>query len=151
MPHNALTIMGAMRRFPKGDRKALWSLPQERNSCGTRFVSTLQIFTLFPQRLRRGQGGDRRLRLFSLSPCCVRRREIPCNKADHLQKWRLRRFPKGDRKALWSLPKERNSCGTRFVSTLQIFTLFPQRLRRGQGGDRKAPLSLPQERNSYDN
>ena len=26
---------GGRRRFPKGDRKALWSLPQERNPCPT--------------------------------------------------------------------------------------------------------------------
>ncbi len=56
------------------------------------------------------------------------------------EKWR-RRFPKGDRKALWSRPQARFP-----IATIKI-KLHGSALRRGGGGDRKAPSSPPQRRN----
>ncbi len=74
--------MNGHRRFPKGDRKALWSPPQRRN----------------PLRNRKKQG--------SSFPCPAQEtyflRLLSASTGGH------RRFPKGDRKALWSPPQRRN-------------------------------------------
>ena len=51
---------------------ALWSRPQARNPPATMKIKPHGCA------LRRGVGGDRRLRLFSLPPTRARRREIPC-------------------------------------------------------------------------
>ena len=67
------------RRFPKGDRKALWSPPQRRNP------------------LRYGTGKE--------GPSLPQGRYILC-RFPYAAKGR--RFPKGDRKALWSPPQRRN-------------------------------------------
>ena len=71
---------GGRRRFPKGDRKALWSPPQRRNP------------------LRNRKKGQRSFSLPSI------RNLLFVADFVHLR----RRFPKGDRKALWSPPQRRN-------------------------------------------
>ncbi len=73
---------GGRRRFPKGDRKALWSPPQRRN----------------PLRNRKKQG--------SSFPCPAQ--ETYFLRCPSASTGGRRRFPKGDRKALWSPPQRRN-------------------------------------------
>ena len=79
---NSLMQQGG-RRFPKGDRKAPWSPPQRRN---------------LPR------NGKKKEKLFPLpstrNPFLV----API----HFNRVGPRRFPKGDRKALWSPPQRRN-------------------------------------------
>ena len=91
--------------------------------------------------LRRGVGGDRRLRLFSLPPPRLRRGESPCNNKDQ-ETWvctakGCRGRPQSPRLA---------PAGASPPATMKIKP-HECALRRGVGGDRKAPDSRPQARN----
>ena len=65
-----------------------------------------------------------------------------------------RRFPRGDRKALWSPPQRRNTPCRKMKMFIRMQSLFAPKetlkvcCRRFPRGDRKAPWSLPQERNT---
>jgi hypothetical protein len=71
------------RRFPKGEQKALWSPPQRRKLLKNR---------------------KKKVKLFPLPSTRNPFLEAPI----HFNRDGPRRFPKGDRKALWSPPQRRN-------------------------------------------
>ena len=122
-----------LRRFPKGERKALWSPPQRRNPAKQRkarkppsLPSTRNQLTYAPPFASKG---------------------VP------------RRFPKGERKALWSPPQRRNPAKQRkarkppsLPSTRNQLTYAPPFASKGvprrfPKGERKALWSPPQRRN----
>ena len=86
------------RRFPKGDRKALWSRPQARNPLRLQ-TDTIKYFA--NNRTGAPQQSDAPVNLsHNKASDFLRAQGLP-------QAWG-RRIPKGDRKALWSRPQARN-------------------------------------------
>ena len=108
---NSIASRGRPRRFPKGDRKALW---------GVRFSSPVatkrkpnesaETSGLWPRRLRLRTPPAGAKSLPSVKQSIKARIvKLYCKKRI-ASRGRSRRFPKGDRKALWSRPQARNLC-----------------------------------------
>ena len=92
---------GRTRRFPKGDRKALWSHPQMRNPPHHTTIRKTCAPCVTPAKQHIPSATRRR---FHKHPS----RSIIASHAHCHHRNGTRRFPKGDRKALWPHPQMRN-------------------------------------------
>ncbi len=96
---------GSGRRFPKGDRKALWSRPQARNPSGKGMrLRAHQVALRSPPGPLRCISFVRCWEKYQRKVTLLPRHQNLCPTSGP------RRFPKGDRKALWPPPQRRNPC-----------------------------------------